>query len=378
MAKRGAGEGTIYKRPNGTWSAQVTINGRRISKYGKTRREVAAWLDRVKAQYEQGLLPVPHQITLAQYLDHWLDISRQSLRPKTWDQYRSTIENHIAPVLGRLKLKSIRPDHIQALYNDKIAAGTGVRTVQIIHAILHKSLGQAVRWQFLTRNPAAAVQKPKPAKREMKTLNIDQVKTLLEAATASRYYALFYLALATGLRQGEVLGLRWSDLDWDTGILQIQRQLQRVPNQGTDGGHPSSLQFNQPKTAAGRRSVNLSAADLDILRAHRKRQLEERLFFGSEWHDQELLFPSTRGTPTEPRNLLREFKRLLKVAGLPVLRFHDLRHTAATLMLQQGIHPKIVQERLGHSDITLTLNTYSHVVPSMQKEAADKISALLS
>ncbi len=189
-------------------------------------------------------------------------------------------------------------------------------------------------------------------------------------AAKSRNAAYFYLAITTGLRQAELFGLKWSDLDWETLRLQVQRQVQRVRGNG--------LIFTDPKTATGRRVVILGKSTKTVLQNHLKRQQLERKFAGDKWIDNDLIFTSTIGTPVDHRNLFREFKKLLKEAGLPEIRFHDLRHTAATLMLQQNIHPKVVQERLGHSDISLTLNTYSHVLPGMQEEAAEKMDRLLT
>jgi integrase len=203
----------------------------------------------------------------------------------------------------------------------------------------------------------------------MKTLTQEQVRRLLAAARPSRLETVLCLAVTTGLRQGELLGLRWSDLDWHTGQLRVQRQVQRIGGQG--------LVFSEPKSASGRRVVVLGPTMIGKLRTHQERQELEEIVAGGRWQENDLMFPSTIGTPMEARNLARSFKALLKEAGLPEIRFHDLRHTAATLMLQQGVHPKVVQERLGHSQISLTLDIYSHVLPTMQEEAARKLDSLL-
>jgi len=244
------------------------------------------------------------------------------------------------------------------------------RSVVLIHSVLHKALNQALKWELIGRNPAHAVTRPKLGKREMKTLTDSQARTFLIAAKESRYEMLYWLAISTGMRQGELLGLKWADLDWINGSLQVQRQLQRIDGQG--------LVFSEPKSSASNRSVFISATMLDRLRNHLDFQLREKRLLGESWHENDLMFPSTTGTPADHRNLYRDFKKILKRAGLPNIRFHDLRHTAATLMLEQGVHPKVVQERLGHADITMTLNTYSHVMPSMQESAAEKMDALLN
>ena len=203
----------------------------------------------------------------------------------------------------------------------------------------------------------------------MRTLSDTQVRSLLLAAQGTRYEALFWLAVSTGLREGELLGLRWSDLDWKTHSLHVQRQLQRLDGQYV---------FPEPKSAAGRRVIVVGETMIQKLRAHLNILEAERREAGDRWQENDLIFSSSLGTPWDKRNMFKYYKIFLKKAGLPDIRFHDLRHTAATLMLQQGVHPKIVQERLGHSDITLTLNTYSHVLPAMQEEAASKLDELLT
>ena len=204
----------------------------------------------------------------------------------------------------------------------------------------------------------------------MHTLNENQVKILIGTATGSRWEMLFWLAVTTGLREGELLGLKWSDLDWVTRRLSVQRQLQRLKDRG--------LVFSSPKSEAGERAVLLSIDTIKRLRGHHAVQYYEKLFAGNHWQENDLIFPSTLGTTLDPRNLYRNFKAKLRQADLPDIRFHDLRHTAATLMLQQGVHPKVVQERLGHTDIRLTLDTYSHVLPDIQEEAVQKLDRVLA
>ena len=370
MAKnRGHNEGTIYQRADGRWCAQVSLNGHRLTHYAKTQRECREWLRTTLAQVDSGLTIEGARTTLGEYLDRWMEASQSRFRPRTTYLYAGIIRHHIAPYVGAIKLKDLRPDHIQSLYTTRMKDGVGVRTVHLMHAILHRALDQAVRRGLVTRNPTDAVDKPTSKTQEMKVLEPGQVTVLLEEAKAGHQEALYYLAVTTGLRQGELLGLRWADLDWETGRLQVQRQLQVVPGQGKV--------FCEPKSAAGRRSIVLGATALEKLREHREYQHTQRLFAGARWKENDLIFPCSLGTPADPQYLLQTFKRLLKKAGLPEIRFHDLRHTAATLMLQQGVHPKIVQERLGHSNISLTLNTYSHIIPGMQEDAAKKLDAML-
>jgi integrase len=256
------------------------------------------------------------------------------------------------------------------LYNSKIECGASLYTVRMIHAALHRSLDQAIRWRIIDRNPAEDVIKPKPARKEIQTLNEHQARQFLIAAQGSRYEALYDLAITSGLRAGELIGLKWSDLDWARGYLHVQRQAQRLPGKG--------LAFTEPKSASGRRVVVLGQAMMALLDEHLKKQGLLRTFAGERWQEHGMIFTSQIGTCLDHRNVCREFKEILRRAGLPDIRFQDLRHTAATLMLKEGIHPKIVQERLGHAQIFVTMDTYSHVLPAMQEEAAMKMDELIT
>jgi integrase len=371
MAKRSSrGEGTISKRRDGRWCAQAVVDGQRLTHSARTRHECASWPEQIRADPDGRPHPSADPSTLGGFLNEWLTRAKPYLRPKTWNQYSQVVHQHISPYLGSHNLDEVSPGDIQELYGRLLSQGRSLFTLRITHAVLHRALRQAVRWGVLDRNPCDGVDKPKPRRREMKTLTADQIRQLLEPVESTPFEALYYLAVTTGLRQGELLGLKWSDVDWSVPCLKVQRQLQRIVGQG--------LVFAEPKTAAGRRVVTLGPSATKKLRQHLQRQSEVREKSGhARSQDGDLIFPSSRGTPMGPRNLLRHFKITLKKAGLPEIRFHDLRHTAASLMLQQGTHPKVVQERLGHSQISVTLDTYSHVLPSLQAEAAEKIDELI-
>jgi integrase len=367
--KRGQGEGSIFKRKGGLWVAQATIQGQKVTKYFKSQKEARTWLQETLSQIEHGMTLVASRASLKDYLAEWLETRKSSVRLKTIRQYSQVVRQHIVPTLGDIKVKDLRPDQIQALYNTKLNSGVSQRTVIEIHKVLHTSLSMALKWGLIIRNPADAVTRPRKKRTEMKTLSDSQVRVFLSAAEQTRYSALFYLALNTGMRLGELFGLKWSDIDWDHRRLQVKRQLQYLSGHG--------LIFLEPKTAASRRMIVLSENAINKLRTHLEQQDSDRLFAGDQWQENGMLFSTKIGTPMFPANMYKDFKILLKKLDLPDIRFHDLRHTAATLMLQQGIHPKIVQERLGHSDIGMTLNTYSHVLPSMQEDAAEKLDELL-
>jgi integrase len=363
MAKRRSNsEGTIYKRKNGRWCAQVSVNGRRLTKYGKTQGECRDWLRKTLAQADSGIAVEAAQ-TLGEFLPMWLEAVKPSIRARTYTCYEINIRHHITPELGHIKLSNLRPDHIQRYYAAKLDAGAGTSTVRMSHAVLHRALAHGVKWGLLVRNVCDLVDKPKANTPEMSVWDADQVKEFLRAIQGHRWEALFYLAVTTGMRQGELLGLLWTDVDWDAGKLQVQRQAHRG-------------KLTELKTSSSRRLVALGEMALQKLRERREHQAREREW--GSWTDHNLIFTSRTGRTISSGVLRRFFNELIDRTGLPVIRFHDLRHTAATLMLQQGIHPKVVQERLGHSSITMTLDTYSHVLPSLQEDVADRMDQILS
>ena len=374
--KRGNSEGSIYRRKNGLWCAQYTVytaKGRkRKTLYGKTRAEVAAELAKALSDREGGLVFDAGNLTLGDYLNRWLNDSvRDSVKQRTLQNYECVVRRHLAPALGRIKLKALTPVHVQGLYRSKLDSGLSAETVRLIHNTLHKALKQAVRWSLVPRNVTEAVQAPRPTKKEIQPLTLDQTRALLEEAHGDRLEALYVLAVTTGLREGELLGLRWQDVDLDRGTLRVCQQLTRTKEEG--------LSFTSPKGSRSR-SVRLTQSAVKALKSHRKRQLEERLRLAGLCQDTGLVFTSATDTPLDVGNLCnRSFKPLLGRAGLPpTVRFHDLRHTCATILLSRKTPPKVVQEMLGHSTIVQTMDTYSHVLPDMQDEAVSAMEGALS
>ncbi len=365
--KRGNGEGSISQLPSGKWRAQASIDGRRVGSTHAAQREAQAALRKLLGDADRGLLPPVEQLTLEAHIERWLtDIVASSVRPRTAAGYRDLACRHILPTLGRMKLSQIGPNHVQQLYAKLTASGLGPQSVRNVHAVLRRALKQAVDWNLAPRNVAALVHPPRVPRAEIVALSPDESRALITSLRGDRWEALIVVALATGMRQGELLGLKWGDVDLPRHTLHVRRQLQR------DGS------LDEPKTAKGRRMIDLPQSCVAILREHKRAQSEERLAVGPDWQANELLFCTHQGRPLSHRNVLRAFKLLLTRAGLPDIPFHGLRHTAASLLLAQGVHPKVVQERLGHATISMTLDTYSHLIPSMGRAAADQLDALFA
>jgi integrase len=371
MAKRrGNHEGSIHQLPSGTFRAQVTLQGQRLSFTAHTKRLCQDWLKNTNRQIDDGLLLVDTKITLNEYLNNWLISTKSSKRHSTWAHYEQVTRSYILPRIGQVKVKDLRPEHIQGLYNYLLEQRVGEFTVLKIHTVLHSALQQAVRMGIIGRNPASLTNPPKEPDTEMAILNESQVSQFLIAAMTHRWEGLFHLAIVTGARQMELLGLKWTDLDWLRQTLKVERQLVR-PN-------GSGVQFSSPKTKFGKRSIALGSKTIDVLRKHYERQQVERIAAGEKWQEHGLIFTTSQGRPINPRNLLRDFKTILRNAGLPDIRFHDLRHTAASLMLNNNIPPIVVSRRLGHAKASITLDIYGHLIPSMQIEAAEKIDELIT
>ncbi len=343
---------------------------KRKTVYAKTRREIDEKLTRAKADRAQGLVFEGDRETLGAYLERWLsDVVRDTVKENMLENYTYLARRHIAPELGHVRLKDLKPEQVRRHYRKKLDSGLSNRTVQLIHTTLRKALQQAVSDGILPRNVCEAVKAPRRVKKEMRTLTPEQAKAFLEAAKGDRLEALYVLAITTGLGEGELLGLRWTDVDLEGGKLRVLRQLTRTKKK---------LSFTAPKRGRTR-VVRLTDTAVSALKTHKALQNGERLKAGSLWQDDGLVFTSTVGTPVDVGNLTyRSFRPLLRGAGLPRIRIHDLRHTAATLMLGKGVHPKVVQEMLCHSTITQTMDTYSHVLPDMQNEAVSAMESALA
>jgi len=369
-------------RSDGRWAASLTVGyegGRRIRRtlYGKTQAVVRERLQQAREDVRHGVAPAPQRLTVGDYLEAWLRDTEPNVRPLTFASYADLARRHIIPRLGRIPLGKLTAQHVADLLADRLAFGLSTRSVQYVHAVLRQALNQAVRRDLVVRNVATLVDPPRVRRPEIRPLSPEQARILLTASRVERLEALYTVAVATGLRQGEALGLRWSDVDLDAGILRVNFSLQRVPKAKRVGKGPHYV-LAEPKTARSRRAIHLPAVVTAALREHRLRQVAERLAAGAAWQEEwDLVFCSTIGTPCDSRNIAHQFQSLLDRAGLPRTRFHDLRHSAATFMLAQGVPMRVIMEVLGHSQIALTMNLYSHVMPSMQRDAADRMDAPL-
>lgn len=367
-----------YKRKRGenSWRLAVYL-GR--DEHGKKKyyyetfhgkeREADKRLAMLVASFATGEQVQPAKITLADFLNRWLrDYAKQAVRQTTYDFYEQLIRVHIVPALGNKPLAKLRPLDVQTFYAAKLQEGLSPKTVKHIHGLLREAYRHAVQWQLVAKSPIDAVVPPSVPTKPPLVWTPEQAAAFLEVARSHRLYAAFLLAVATGMRRGEILGLRWQDVDLDRGLVFVQQNL--VPTR-------EGLRFQEPKSPSSRRAIKLPPEAITALREHWTKQLEERRIYDSEYNDKGLVFCAIDGSPLHPRSFDRVFQSLVSRTGLPKITLHGLRHTHATLLLLAGLNPKIVAERLGHSEISTTMNIYSHVIPTMQDQAAAAISILL-
>ena len=375
--KRGNGEGSIYPVKDkqrrvvgyrGSYWVHTTDGPKRRYLSGKRREDVADKLAKGLSNRVDGLVFDAGDLTVGEYLKRWLtDSVRRSVRRSTYESYRRQVGRYVIPAIGQIKLTKLTHMHVQGLYRQMQDHGLSARTVQYTHAVMHRALKQAMRWSMVSRNVCEAVDVPQVRREQMQPMNAEQTRRLLRTASGERLEAFYVLAVHTGMRPGELLGLRWEDVALsDTGgTLQVNRAL-------------SEGELATPKTKGSRRRIRLSVGSGKALQSHRKRQLEEQKQKAGLWRDHGLVFPSTVGTLLSHRNVVRSFKALLKRAGLPSsVRLYDLRHTCATLLLSRNVHPKYVRELLGHASIALTLDIYSHIIEGMDGGITDAIDEAL-
>jgi integrase len=387
-------QGSIRKRGQ-TWTVVVdvgrdpTTRKRRQKSQGgfKTKKEAQRWLTSTLGQLDQGSYVTPTRQTVGEHLLAWLPAVRSSLRPATYESYERNVRQHLIPKVGHVWLDQLTPDRLAAVYAELHrsgrldgAGGLSPRSIRYLNTILGKALGDAVAEGKLARNVAQAPtvrrRLPRHAKPEMSTWSAAELAAFLDQLRGDPLHAPVLLAATTGMRRGEVLGLRWRDTDLDAGRVAVRQTLAAVRDvDGQVGRHV--LVFGEPKTTKGRRTVPLPPQTVAVLRAHRKAQAAERLLAGADYHDQDLVFAEPDGSPIHPDKFRKRFEIRIGRSGLPPIRFHDLRHTYATLALRASVHPKVVAEVLGHANISITLDTYSHAIPAMQESAAATVARLV-
>ena len=370
--KRGQNEGTITQRKDGRWEARVTLpDGRRKCYYGETRQEVASKMYTALRDIEGGLPITGDRQTVAQYLEGWLETVKPNTEPGTYRRYNDFVRLHLVPTIGKVVLSKLSGQQVQLCMSRLLNKGLSTTTVHNIHAMLHKALKDALLLGLVQRNVTEMVKAPRRQHHEMMTLTEDQARAMLAAVADDRFEAVYVLALSTGMREGEIFALRWQDVDLKAGALVVRQTIKEAEK---------GYMIGKTKTVYSRRRILLAESAIESLKQHRQRQEAERSALGEAWESSmDLVFPNTVGGRIIPDNFVkRHFKPLLKGLKLPgEIRFHDLRHTCATLLLSKGVNVKVVSEMLGHSDVSITLRIYSHVLPGMQKEAAEIMNSVI-
>ena len=376
--RRARGAGSIRQRTKGSW--QVRYDGppdesgkpTKLSESVRgTRRDAERVLRERLGMVERGELVEKLETTVAAFLSQWLETyAASNTTPRTQQGYKGSVARYILPAIGGVSLQGLRPQHIQKVYAQMLERGLSARTALHTHRVFRQALAHAVKWGILARNPADATTPPRPQRNELEMWDTDTIHRFREAVAESPYGDYYYLAILTGMRRSELCGLKWDSIDLEAGKLMVVRTLQRIYGIGLVEG--------QPKTAKSRRSIALSPNAVRLLQQIKKRQLESRLAVGPVWQNTGYVFTQADGRPVDPDAVTHDFQAVVRKSELPHLTLHGLRHAHATELLSAGIHPKIVSERLGHSNIAITMDTYSHVLPDMQEAAAQAIDERLA
>jgi integrase len=378
-------KGSTIKRGDGKtpWSYIIELPrgeaGKRRQQWKSgfaTEREADVAMRDALAKLDRGQHVEASKETLAQFMRRWLPSAKASIKPTTYAKYATLAEKYVIPGIGQVRLQKLTPAALNAFYADVLdhgriqhKGGLSAATVGHVHGVIRLALSEGVRWRDLASNPALDASPPRKTRPGMKTWSAPEAQSFLRYVADDRLYACYALALGTGMRKGELLGLAWRDINMVDGWINVRQTIVSVD---------FKIQRSTPKTKAGRRSIALDASMIEILRAHRLRQLKERDLMGlPAQQPDDLAFSQPDGSPLHPGLFTDTFDRRVKAAGVSRIRFHDVRHTAASLMLAQGAHPKIVSERLGHASVSITLDLYSHSVPSLQQDAAAKLGSLL-
>jgi len=388
MAKRRAkGEGGITQRKDGRWMATVTVgrdsDGKPIRKYfyGKDKKEVTAKLNDTTTAVRHGNYKDPEKRLFGEWLDEWLEVYRDHLKPTTKESYKQLIETHVKPKLGYILLGQLETTPLQRFFNEKKKDGLSPRTVKYIHSVISGALKEAENLGYIPSNPAKAVKLPKQEQKPIRYFDSEQVGKFLQLAKHDHYYPAYLLELWTGLRRGELLALRWGDIDLKEGAVKVSRGMVRTTADG--------LIFQEPKTLFGKREIGIPPVVCEVLRFHQEKQKREKgeageawtkelKFTGDEPENNDLVFTNKIGQPLDPRAFSSHFKNLIKGTELEGVTFHGLRHSFAILCLQEGVDPRTTQENLGHHDPGFTLKVYSQATKKMKRDAVDKIGKVLN
>jgi len=370
--------GHIVKRYNNSYSIVLNLGvdpatGKRKQQwisFKGTKKEAEKKRDELLHQLDTGTFFKPGKSTLGEYLTKWIVDYQPNLSPRGYERYEGITRKYLIPYLGSVVLTQLRPEHIQAHYTAMLNKGLSPKTVSYHHSVLHVALQTAFKWGMIYRNPADAVDPPRVPRKDMSVWDSIELNQFLSVAKDSPYYELYFLALYTGMRRSELLALRWIDIDFIYSQVYVNRGMQRLKD--------NTFIFTEPKSERSRRTIALSPSAILLMRDYKEQQEREAKELGTTLNDTDLIFSRIDGTPLRPNTVTRCWNEAAKKAGVKVIRLHDARHTHASLMLKQGVHPKIVQERLGHSSISMTLDTYSHVAPGLQEAAAQKFDTMLN
>lgn len=371
--------GHIEQRGKGSYSIKISLGKDNVTgKYRYqwltvrgSRKDAEKKLSEVLHQVNTGSYMIPGKVKVTEYFDRWLaEYAQVNISPRGFERYRDIVRDYFKPVIGNLLLTQLKPEHLQKCYSDWQKKGLSAGTVSYHHAVMHRALVTAVKWGLVSRNVADAVDVPRVRRGDMQTWDEHELARFLEASKTSQYYELFYLALFSGMRRSELLALRWQDIDLILGQVSVSRGLHHLK----DG----SYVYTQPKSAKSRRTIALSPATSLMLKRYYETKQMDASMMGIKVADSDLIFSTLEGKPLRPNTVTRAWSTLAVKSGIKRIRLHDARHTHASLMLKQGIHPKIVQERLGHSTIAMTLDVYSHVAPGMQEAAAQRFDDLVN
>ncbi len=368
--RRGRGEGTVYLRKDGRWAAEITLeDGKRKTLYARTQEGAIRKLQQAQHELRQGILATGPKQKLADHLTYWLEqVKKRKVRASTYVRYHTALQTHILPALGHLSLNKVTLRMIQQFYNRKLDEGQSPSSVITMNKVLNQAFGYAVKERLISVNPCKGVSLPTEERREVQPLTVEQAHQLLQAAQGTLFEPFIALAVVVGLRHGELLALRWQDIDFAEGTLSIHHTLTRTEDH--------RYVMGDPKTEASSRTIFLPRPVLDILATHLTKQKEMRMKAGPAWQPNDLVFCTRQGKQLWAANVLHSFYRLLNRAGLPKMHIHDLRHSASTLLRNMGVDLKVIQGILGHSTLDMTANVYSHVLLSMQKEAVKKMETL--